>query len=364
MSLGRPVRAGLTGLASALLAVAVLAPSDAKVLRTNLRADPAMVDPVTYSELVAGDVMKNLYEGFTDTDKDGNVVPALALKWEAHPDNKGFRFQLRKGVKFHSGREFTAKDVKWTFEQILLPGNKGGLTLTYLKDLEGAKDIHDGKATQISGVKVVDPYTVEVRFVNPDVLFPIYPFQFMDSGIVAQHGADWSTKVSAGTGPFKFVHWKRGQEVRLAAHKEYWGGAPLVDEVAMLIVPSYDTAVSMYEANALDVIELEAIQARRVLKDPQFKDQILAVPAAQIRFLGMNQNLYEPFKDKRVREAICLSFDREGLVKGLYGGAGAPLYGQITPGVAGYNPNVKPIPYDPARAKRLMADAGYPDGKG
>ena len=363
-SRGRLLRAGLAGLVGVLLAAAALTAADAKVLRTNLRADPAMVDPVTYSELVAGDVMKNLYEGFTDVDKDGNVVPALAVRWEAHPDNKGFRFQLRKGVKFHSGREFTVKDVKWTFEQILAPGNKGGLTLTYLKDLEGAKEIQEGKATQLSGVKIVDPYTVEVRFMSPDVLFPIYPFQFMDSGIVVQHGADWATKVSAGTGPFKFVHWKRGQEVRLAAHKEYWGGAPHVDEVAMLIVPSYDTAVSMYEANALDVIELEAIQARRVLRDPQFKDQILAVPAAQIRFLGMNQNLYEPFKDKRVREAICLSFDREGLVKGLYGGAGAPLYGQITPGVAGYNPNVKPIPYDPARAKRLMADAGYPDGKG
>ena len=119
----------------------------------------------------------------------------------------------------------------------------------------------------------------------------------------------------------------------------------------MLIVPSFDTAISMYEANELDVVDLEAIQARRVLKDPRFKDEILAVPAAQIRYLGMNQNLYAPFKDKRVREAICLSFDREALVKGLYGGAAAPLYGQITPGVAGYNPNVKPIPYDPARAE-------------
>ncbi len=364
MRLGSPVRTALTLLASALVAVVAPAPGEAKVLRTNLRADPAMVDPVTYSELVAGDVMKNLYEGFTEIDKDGNVVPALAVRWEANPDNKGFRFHLRKGVKFHSGREFTAKDVKWTFEQILLPGNKGGLTLTYLKVLEGAQEIQEGKTTQLSGVKVVDPYTVDVRFTRADVLFPIYPFQFMDSGIVAQHGADWPTKVSAGTGPFKFVHWKRGQEVRLAAHKDYWGQVPSVDEVSMLIVPSFDTAVSMYEANELDVVDLEVIQARRVLKDPKFKDEILAVPAAQIRYLGMNQNLYAPFKDKRVREAICLSFDREGLVRGLYGGAGAPLYGQITPGVAGYNPNVKPIPYDPARAKQLMADAGYPDGKG
>ena len=257
MSLGSPARAALALLASALVAVVAPAPGEAKVLRTNLRADPAMVDPVTYSELVAGDVMKNLYEGFTEIDKDGNIVPALAIRWEANPDNKGFRFHLRKGVKFHSGREFTAKDVKWTFEQILLPGNKGGLTLTYLKVLEGAQEIQDGKATQLSGVKVVDPYTVDVRFTRADVLFPIYPFQFMDSGIVAQHGADWPTKVSAGTGPFKFVHWKRGQEVRLAAHKDYWGQAPSVDEIAMLIVPSFDTAVSMYEANELDVVDLE-----------------------------------------------------------------------------------------------------------
>src|SRR5262245_10031254 len=276
MSLGRTVRAGLAGLANALLVIVVLASADAKVLRTNLRADPAMVDPITYSELVAGDVMKNLYEGFTEMDKDGNVVPALAVRWEAHPDNKGFRFQLRKGVKFHSGREFTAKDVKWTFEQILLPGNKGGLTLTYLKVLEAAQEIQDGKATQLSGVKAIDPYTVDVRFTKADVLFPIYPFQFMDSGIVAQHGADWATKVSAGTGPFKFVHWKRGQEVRLAAHKDYWGPAAAVDEVSMLVVPSFDTAISMYEANELDVVDLEAIQARRVLKDPRFKDEILA----------------------------------------------------------------------------------------
>src|SRR5262245_47753165 len=364
MRLGSPLRVVLALLAGGALAVGAVAPAEAKILRTNLRADPSMVDPITYSELVAGDVMKNLYEGFTEIDKDGSVIPALALRWEANPDNKGFRFHLRKGVKFHSGREFTAKDVKWTFEQILLPGNKGGLTLTYLKILEGAQEMQEGKATQLSGVKVIDPYTVDVRFTKADVLFPIYPFQFMDSGIAAQHGPDWHTKVSAGTGPFKFVHWKRGQEVRLAAHKDYWGQVPSVDEIAMLIVPSFDTAISMYEANELDVVDLEVIQGRRVLKDPRFKDEILAVPAAQIRYLGMNQALYAPFKDKRVREAICLSFDREGIVKGLYGGAGAPLYGQITPGVAGYNPNAKPIPYDPTRAKQLMAEAGYPDGKG
>ena len=126
MSLGSPVRTALALLASVLVAVAAPAPGEAKVLRTNLRADPAMVDPVTYSELVAGDVMKNLYEGFTEIDKDGNVVPALAVRWEANPDNKGFRFHLRKGVKFHSGREFRRRTSSGPSSRSSCPATRAG----------------------------------------------------------------------------------------------------------------------------------------------------------------------------------------------------------------------------------------------
>ena len=97
--------------------------AEAQTLRTNILADPAMVDPITFSELVAGDILGNVYEGFTAIDENGDVVPALAESWDAHDDNLGFTFHLRPGVKFHSGRDFTANDVKYTFEQLLLPGN-------------------------------------------------------------------------------------------------------------------------------------------------------------------------------------------------------------------------------------------------
>ena len=338
--------------------------ADAETLRTNIVSDPAMVDPITFSELVAGDILENVYEGLTGIDPEGEVVPALATEWEAHGDKLGFTFRLREGVTFHGGRPFTAHDVKWTFEQLLTPGNKGGLAVEYLEAVEGAKDVMDGTATGLAGVEVVDDHTLRVRFTEPDVLFPIYPFMIMDRGVVGEHGADWHTRVSAGTGPFKFVHWRRGQEVRLAAHDDYWGDGPYLDGVAFVIVPSYDTAVSMYEANELDLVDLEVVAGRRVLRDPRFADELMQEPAAQIRYLGMNQNLYEPFRDRRVREAICLSIDRDAMVAGLYGGAAFPLHGQITPGVAGYNPDLKPIPYDPERAKRLMAEAGHPNGLG
>ena len=362
------MRAGTKLLALCVSALAMTLPaaavSQATELRTNINADPAMVDPITYSELIAGDVMANVYEGFVGLDGEGNVVPALAESWEAHEDGLGFRFKLRSGVEFHSGRSFGAKDVKYTFEQLLIPGNRGGLNAEYLDTVVGAQAVKDGKTTDLEGVKVVDELTLDVRFTKSDVLFPIYPFYFMDAGIVEEHGSDWATKVSAGTGPFKFKAWNLGRDVQLEAFADYWGGAPNIEGVRFLVVPSGDTAVSMYEAGELDVVYVDTPTIRRVLKDPQFKDEMLTAPAAQIRYLGMNQNLYEPFKDIRVREAICIGFDRDAMVQGLYDGAAFPLYGQVTPGVAGYNPDLPAIPYDPERAKILLAEAGYPNGEG
>lgn len=349
---------------AAALALAIASPGQAAELRTNINADPAMVDPITYSELISGDILANVYEGFVGLDKDGNVVPALAESWTADDDNLGFTFKLRGGVKFHSGRAFGAKDVKYTFEQLLIPGNKGGLNAEYLESIVGADALKDGSATELAGVTIVDDLTVGVRFTRADVLFPIYPFYFMDSGIVSELGADWATKASAGTGPFKFVEWKRGQNVKLAAHGDYWGGAPGIDGINFLVVPSGDTAVSMYEAGELDLVYADAATVRRILKDEQFEGQRMTAPAAQIRYLGMNQTQYEPFKDIRVREAVCLAFDRNAMIKGLYGGAAFPLAGQVTPGVAGYNPDLKPIPYDPDRARALLAEAGFPGGEG
>ncbi len=335
-----------------------------RVLRTHFTADPAMIDPITYSELFAGDVIGNMYEGFAAIDRDGNVIPALAESWEAHDDNLGFRFHLRRDVSFHSGRQFGAKDVKWTFEQILIPGNKGGLTQRYLNGIIGAEAVKTGETTDLVGITVVDEHTLDVRFTEPEVLFPIFPFYFMDSGIVAEHGPDWMRSVSAGTGPFQFKRWRRGQEVRLSAFNGYWGDGPHIDQVVYLIVPDESTAVAMYEADELDLLYIGQVAGRRVLKDPRFADELLLVPAAQIRYLGMNQSLYPPFRDIRVREAICLAFDRDAMVEGLQGGAGFPLYGQITPGVAGYNPDIPPILYEPERARALLAEAGYPEGQG
>ncbi len=356
------------GMSAKLVLVAALALSsasvsaEAKSLRLNITADPSQMDPITESELIAGDIIRNMYEDLAGIDKDGKVIPVLATEWHAIDGGKTWRFKLRPGVKFHTGRELKAADVKRSFEALLTPALKPGASQVYLKDIVGAKEMLDGKATDLAGVKIVDDAIVDITFTKPDVLFPIYPVRIFDTDVLG-HGADWFLKESAGTGPFQFVNWKRGSEVRLKAFPGYWDGAPKIDEVVFLVVPSIETSLSLYETKELDLVEVPPSGSRAVLHDPRYEGQMLQVPAAQITYLGMNQNLYAPFKDKRVREAISLAVDRDGFVKGLLGGAGMPLYGSITPGVAGYAP-VPKIPYDPERAKQLLAEAGFPGGKG
>ena len=347
-----------------MLLAPVALPAAAKTFHINVVADPGQMDPITLSEIVAGRILRNMYEGFTFTDDDGKNVPALAESWEPLSAGPGFRFHLRKGVLFHSGRPFTAKDVKYTFEQLLKPGNKGGLNAIYLDQVVGAKEMKDGKAAELAGVKIVDDYTVDISFTKPDVLFPIYPFFFMDSGTVAEQGPDWMLKVSAGTGPFKFKQWRRGISVDLDANASYWGGKPRIDGVSFLIVPNADTALSQDDAGELDFVDVYAGAIRRVLRDDRYAKELIRVPRAQSTYLGMNQNLYAPFKDKRVREAVSLSIDRNAMIKGLYGGAAFPLNGVVTPGMPGFDPTLPELKYDPERAKKLMAEAGFPDGKG
>lgn len=349
-------------LVAALLGMA--APASAKTFRVNVVGDPAQMDPITYSEIVSGRIMRNIYEGFTATSDDGKNIPALATRWEPLATGPGFRFHLRPGVTFHSGRPFTARDVKYTFEELLRPGAKGGINASYLAGVVGAKAFKDGTAQELTGVTIIDDHTIDIAFTKPDVLFPIYPFYFMDSGIVAEQGADWMTKVSAGTGPYKFKAWRRSVAVDLEAHKSYWGGGPKIDGVSFLIVPSADTALSQYDAGELDFVDVYAAAIRRVLRDERYAKDTIRVPRAQSTYLAMNQNLYAPFKDKRVREAVSISIDRQGMIRGLYGGAAFLLNGVTTPGMPGFNPGLPEIKYDPARAKALMAEAGFPDGRG
>jgi ABC-type transport system substrate-binding protein len=308
--------------------------------------------------------MTHVYESLTTLDEDGNVVPGLATSWHTSEDGMSASFILRRGVRFHSGREFTAADVKWTFEQALTPAKKGGLMVDSLRSIQGADAMLAGRAESLSGFTLIDDYSFIVNFSSPTVIFPLFELIIVDSGIEKEYGEDWSQKVSAGTGPFRFEAWQRGVSVGLIAFEGYWKGAPKIDGVTFYVVQNIETTLSMYEAHELDLVYVPQAAARNVRRDPRFTGQLIEKAAAQVRYLALNQSQYPPFRDKRVREAISISIDREAIAYGLFGGAAIPLYGQIAPDFPGYDESMPVIEYDPVRAKQLMIAAGHADGRG
>jgi len=361
--LSRTYRQAATIAAIAIFFVGIASAGN-QILRTNIDADAKTLNPIQNSELYSGDILKHVYESLTTLDVDGNVVPGLATSWATSEDGMSATFTLREGVKFHSGRELTAADVRWTFEQALTPAKKGGLIVDALRSIQGADAMLAGDSTSLAGFTLLDKYSFAVAFDTPTVIFPLFEMFIVDSGVEDEHGEDWSRKVSAGTGPFRFDNWQRGVSVSLLAFPDYWNGAPKLDGVTFFVVPNIETLLSMYETHELDLVTVLPAAARNVRRDPRFKGQLIEKAAAQVSYLGMNQNLYAPFRDIRVREAISISIDRAAMSYGLFGGAAVPLFGQIAPDFPGYDPSIPEIRYDPDRARELMAQAGYPGGRG
>lgn len=362
MSLSAPLRLFLILLA---LVVTAPSPSPAGTLRASLSDDLATIDPFVFPGQITAGVLRQVYEGFTAMDAEGNAVPALATAWETPDGGRTWRFSLRRGVRFHSGRAFTASDVLWTWEQHLTRKPQPGYSAFYLRGVEGAAALRRGAAGSLSGVTIPDPHTLVVRLTEPDALFPLYPFLFVDRGLEAEFGPAWPEHASGGTGPFRLRSWRRGESVRLEAHAGYWGGGPAVDGVRLSVLPDPNTLLARYDAGDLDVAPLPENLVRTAVRLPRNDGQLRAFPRAQVRSLSLNPERYPPFRDRRVREAVGLALDRAATVDGLHAGQAVLTDGFVTPGLGGYHPDrTAPAPADPARAKALLAEAGHAGGRG
>ncbi|KAA1052795.1 ABC transporter substrate-binding protein [Azospirillum argentinense] len=340
-------------------------PATAGTLRASLSDDLTTIDPFVFPGLVSSGVLRQVYEGFTAIDAAGNAVPALATRWETPDGGRTWRFALRPDVRFHSGRPFTAADILWTWEHHLTRKPQPGYSAFYLRDIEGAAALQQGTATALSGVAIPDPHTLVVRLTEPDALFPLYPFLFVDRGMEAEFGPAWPERASGGTGPFRLASWRHGESVRLEAHAGYWNGAPAVDAVSLAVLPDTNTLLARYDAGQLDVAMLPENAVRTVVRQPRYDGQIAAFARAQVRYLALNQDQYPPFRDRRVREAVGLALDRAATVNGLHAGRAVLTNGFVTPGLGGYRPDAPPPPpFDAGRAKALLAEAGHAGGGG
>lgn len=343
------LRLASTLVASLLAGIAAL-PALAQTKDTLTLAmpiEPPNLDPTTAAAVAIREVTyRNVYEGLTRIDRNGQVQPALAESWTISDDKLTYTFKLRAGVKFHNGRELTGEDVKFSLDRARDPQSTNSQKQLFLA---------------IDTVEVKDPLTVVVKLKAPTGLF-LWNMGWGDASIFAKETVEANKASPIGTGAFKFVSWARGDRVILEKNPDYRDAANVkLKQVTFRFIGDAQAQAAALKAGDVDAIANFAAPElfEDFKKDPKFT-AVVGKTEGEI-VAGMN-NARKPFDDVRVRRALAMSIDRKALIEGAYSGIGIPIGSHFSPGQPGYVDLTGVYKYDPAAAKKLLADAGYPNG--
>jgi oligopeptide transport system substrate-binding protein len=341
-------------------------PHPANTLREPMILEPATFDPARVTEGGTGGMLQNIYEGLVDFDKDNQIVPILAEKWEISPNGRTYTFHLRSTARFHNGRTLSAADVKYSLERALWPETRSSSALNYLGFIQGADDVASGKRRDLAGVEVVEPLTVRITLIRPRGYF-LQALSYATGWVVCKEAIEKNSgildeKAAIGTGPFKLEEYRHGARVVLAANSTYWGGKPSQERIERPIVLDPNTRHLMFENGELDLITLGATDFKRDKENPVLRQQLIEAPAATVIYLCMHRRLQPVFKDVRVRRAIAMAVDKDELVNVASHGLWKRADSLLPPGLLGYNPSSRQIAYNPIGARHLLAAAGFPGG--
>lgn len=329
------------------------APKQGGTLVISLGTDVPVFDSAYctgLSNLGIVDLVSELLVRINPTGGEPKVLPVLAESWEQSADGETWTFKLREGVMFHDGTPFNAEAVKFNIERILDPETKAGVA---------------GSFRVIKSVEVVDEYTVAMTTDGPFAALPsllTYAPMAMNSPTQVQNlgNEDYRT-APVGTGPFKFVHHIKGQEVLLEANEDYWGGAPYLDAIAMRPIPDTPARLLALEAGDAQVVyHVPPRDAQRYIDDPSLGIEVLTPPPQRLILVGMNVQ-WGPLQDVRVRQALNYAVDEHAIVDSIFVGLAEPTDSPLPPASLCYK-STKDYAYDPDTARELLAEAGYPDG--
>jgi peptide/nickel transport system substrate-binding protein len=287
----------------------------------------------------------------------------LATKADVSADGKVWTFKLRDDVKFHNGRKMTADDIIYSYNRLASPATKSPSTL-YVRIIKGAKDVEDGKAQTIAGLRKLDDSTLQITLENP-VDLPYFLFYF-GTAIVpkeeVEKKGDGFASDPVGCGPFQFVKWVKGSEVVIKKFPGYYvAGRPYLDKVVFKIMTESQARDNAFRAKELDATIVEPVQYPVYKKDPAISKNIIEVAEMFTRVIGFNMDK-EPFKKKEVRQAINYAIDRNLIIEKLLHGKAVPAVSWLPSTSAAFNPKAKGYEYNPEKAVDLMKKAGYEKG--
>ena len=323
--------------------------------------EPVTLDPALAGDANSTEIINKIFSGLVSLDKDMEVVPELAERWDVSDDNTVYTFYLRDGIQFQDGTPITANDVKYSIERAVDPRTESRVASSYMKDIVGAMDKLMGNADEVSGVEVLDDRIIRITIDQPRAYFlpklTYHTFAVLDSKNVEAGGPNWWLHPN-GTGPYKLVDMSR-DEIVLEANPTYVFGPPAIEQVHFTLRGG--SPMTMYEQGELDAVIVPSSNIEQVLDptNPLSKD-LVVVPSLDVWYLAFDTQ-QPPFDDEKVRQAFAYATNKEGIAKVLLQKTVIPAKGILPPGMPGYDADLPGLNYDPELAKETLLQSGYAD---
>jgi peptide/nickel transport system substrate-binding protein/oligopeptide transport system substrate-binding protein len=331
--------------------------ADSRTLQYYFTYDPRSLDPALSTDVPTGEVIALLFDNLTQFNVDGDLEPGIATSWETDSTGTVYTFRLRQNARFHDGSPVTAEKIRQTYLRALDPATKGGRAWP-LFPIAGARAYANGEANAVPGIVIPNDSTLVLTLEQPLNVFP----KLLAMPVTAITPAPLAPNFSeqpVGSGPWKFVSWVHDDAIVLARNEEYWGQKPAAESLRIRIIPEALTQAAEYEAGQLSVVEIPFGESRRW--EAEHGAEILRRPAIRDAYIAINTTR-GPLKDVRVRRALNHAVDMPTILRTVIGGRGIQAAGALPPGILGHDSTRAPYAHDPARARQLLAEAGYAEG--
>ncbi|MGD9117303.1 MAG: peptide ABC transporter substrate-binding protein [Dehalococcoidia bacterium] len=336
----------------------VATPSGEGVL-TLYGIDPWTLDPALCGDATSHAYIMQIFSGLVRLGDDLEPVPDIAERWEMNQEGTAYLFYLREDVFFHDGRQVTADDFKYSWERACAWETGSQTAATYLGDIVGAEEMLSGASTELSGVRVLDEFTLEVTIDAPKSYFLsklTYPTAHVVDRADVEAGGMWWHQPN-GTGPFELERWVDGDTLILAKNELYYGEMAKVDQVVFQLWGG--TPMNMYELGEIDATGVGTAYTYKVTDEAgSFYDQLSITSELSFYYIGFNTD-QPPFDDANIRRAFSLAIDKEKLISLVFAGVMQAAYGVLPPGIPGYNEGLVGLEYDVEEALELIANSSY-----
>ena len=316
---------------------------------------------------IAQNVFNRLVEMESDEAGGIAILPSLAESWEVSEDGRCYTFHLRKGVTFSNGSALTSSDVEYTLKRLLT--HPDSCNRDIVDAVAGAGALARGETQELEGFRIIDDLNFSITLEQPFEAFlacmSMPGASILDKEATEQAGDRFGKEPAwtVGTGSFILEEWTAGEGLLLTANRNCWAGAPKCDGLDLRFKTDPEGIRMAFENGELDILDLDEVgnSIEYFIHGDIYQDRLYRAQRIGIHYIALNESV-EPLNDARVRKALQLALNRTTILDAVYAGRGTLENGIYPHGLYGFNPDLSEIPYNPEEAKRLLTEAGYPDG--